>query len=105
MAKIVRRRNLVTGRRYTTPTGEEKTRWTTVGKIFQDDQGREYIKMDVVPLGWDGFASIFEEQQAQQQPGYTEQTQQQQPPMHAEAPAPWGSNEDNERFFSPFSPF
>lgn len=105
MANIVRRRNLVTGRKYTTPAGEEKTRWTTVGKIFQDDQGREYIKLDVVPLGWDGFASIFEEQQPQQappqqQPGYvgqgygnpnyTGQAPQSQPPMHAGAPAPWG---------------
>lgn len=100
MANIVRRRNIVTGRKYTTPAGEEKTRWTTVGKIFQDDQGREYIKLDVVPLGWDGFASIFEEQQPQQQappgqsygqqPGYAGQSPQSQPPMHAGAPAPWG---------------
>lgn len=109
MANIVRRRNLVTGRRYTTPAGEEKTRWTTIGKIFQDDQGREFVKLDVVPLGWDGFASIFEEQQPQQQapgqtygqqPGYTGagytgpssagQVPGQQPPLHAGAPAPWG---------------
>lgn len=98
MANIVRRRNIVTGRKYTTPAGEEKTRWTTVGKIFQDDQGREYIKLDVVPLGWDGFASIFEEQQPQQAApvgqGYTAQPPQsappQQPPLHAGAPAPWG---------------
>lgn len=116
MANIVRRRNLVTGRKYTTTQGEEKTRWTTVGKIFQDDQGREYIKLDVVPLGWDGFASIFEEQQPQQQyrqpqqaqPGqtygqqgyggagyvganYAGQTPQpQQQPMHAGASASWG---------------
>lgn len=99
MANIVRRRNIVTGRKYTTPAGEEKTRWTTVGKIFQDDQGREYIKLDVVPLGWDGFASIFEEQQPQQQapsgqaygqqPGYAGQSPQSQPPMHAGSPAPW----------------
>lgn len=105
MANIVRRRNLVTGRKYTTTQGEEKTRWTTVGKIFQDDQGREYIKLDVVPLGWDGFASIFEEQQPQQQAqpaqgyggqgyagaNYTGQTPQpQQQPMYAGASASWG---------------
>ena len=68
MANIVRRRNIVTGRRYSTAQGEEKTRWTTIGKIFQDDQGHEYIKLDVVPLDWDGFASIFEEQQPQRAP-------------------------------------
>lgn len=114
MANIVRRRNLVTGRKYTTPAGEEKTRWTTVGKIFQDDQGREYIKLDVVPLGWDGFASIFEEQQPQQQaqpaqgysgqgyvgPGYAGQNYPNPAqsyagadsgqPIHAGAPALWG---------------
>lgn len=108
MANIVRRRNLVTGRKYTTPAGEEKTRWTTVGKIFQDDQGREYIKLDVVPLGWDGFASIFEEQQPQQQAqpaqgyggqgyagaNYAGQTPQpQQQPMHAGASASWGGGD------------
>lgn len=109
MANIVRRRNVVTGRKYLTPQGEEKTKWTTIGKLFQDEQGREFVKLDVMPLGWDGFASIFEEQQPQQaqpgqayghQPGYTGpgysnpshagQAPQQQPPMHAGAPAPWG---------------
>ena len=79
MANIVRRRNIVSGRRYSTAQGEEKTRWTTIGKIFQDDQGHEYIKLDVVPLDWDGFASIFEEQQPQQAPQPQQQYQQPQP--------------------------
>ena len=108
MANIVRRRNIVSGRRYSTAQGEEKTRWTTIGKIFQDDQGREFIKLDMVPLEGDGFASIFEEQPSQQpqqtQPGKLygagyessghsvpnpQGGQAQQPPLHAGAPAPW----------------
>lgn len=119
MANIVRRRNLVTGRKYTTTQGEEKTRWTTVGKIFQDDQGREYIKLDVVPLSWDGFASIFEEQQPQQQAqpaqgyggqgyagaNYAGQTPQpQQQPMHAGASAPWGGGDQGGQTVPPDMP-
>lgn len=79
MANIVRRRNIVSGRRYSTAQGEEKTRWTTIGKIFQDDQGHEFIKLDVVPLDWDGFASIFEEQQPQRAPQPQQPYQQPQP--------------------------
>lgn len=55
---------------------DEKTYWTKVGVILKSDKGYS-LKMEVVPVGWDGWASLFEPkekeqpQQQQRQPDRT----------------------------------
>lgn len=46
---------------YTDSRGEKKKRYQTVGKAFQDDQGRYSLKMDAVPVGpeWSGWLSLY----------------------------------------------
>ena len=40
-------------------TGEKKKRYVQAGVIIEKD-GRKYLKMEVIPVGWDGFASLME---------------------------------------------
>lgn len=45
--------------------GEEKTRWVNIGKLFEKD-GKQFGKLDVVPLGWDGRFYVFEDKNKNQ---------------------------------------
>jgi len=42
-------------------TGEDKKRYITIGKCFTDDQGRQSIKLDAVPVSpeWSGWISLY----------------------------------------------
>ena len=51
-------KEVVVGRKYTV-NGEEKTQWTNIGRIIEKD-GKQSIKLDVIPINWDGFASLFD---------------------------------------------
>jgi hypothetical protein len=39
--------------------GEKKAKWSTLGVILES-KGRKFIKMEVVPVGWDGWAELME---------------------------------------------
>lgn len=41
--------------------GEEKTSWSRCGILMQTDKGFR-IKLDTVPIGGDGWFSVFEEE-------------------------------------------
>lgn len=45
-----------------TINGEEKKRYVTCGKVFENDQGHLSIKLDTIPAGpeWSGWFSLFE---------------------------------------------
>ncbi len=47
---------------YTDRDGNEKKRYVTCGKVFENDQGYLSIKLDTVPVGpeWSGWFSLFE---------------------------------------------
>ena len=45
---------------YTDKTGAEKVRWHHMGVCFQNDKGQLSIKVDSIPLNWDGWISLFE---------------------------------------------
>ena len=49
----------VTGK-YTTKDGTEKKQYTTIWKLLIKDDGNMSVKIDTVPLGWDGRANIYE---------------------------------------------
>lgn len=45
---------------YKDRNGQEKTRWHQMGVCFQSDEGHLSIKIDSMPLNWDGWISLFE---------------------------------------------
>ena len=38
---------------------DDKTFWTKIGVIIQTEKGHS-LKLESVPVAWDGFASLFE---------------------------------------------
>lgn len=48
--------------KYTNAQGEEKKRYTNVGTLFQQDDGRLSLKLDAVPVGegWSGWISFYD---------------------------------------------
>lgn len=46
---------------YTDAQGQKKKRYATCGKCFTDEQGRQSIKIDVIPVGtaWSGWLSLY----------------------------------------------
>ena len=45
---------------YKNAQGEEKVRWHHMGVCFQNDKGQLSLKIDSIPLNWDGWVSLFE---------------------------------------------
>lgn len=52
---------VVTGT-YTDKNGNEKAQWTNVGRVIEKD-GKLSMKLDVVPVGFDGWIKFFEPKQ------------------------------------------
>jgi len=47
------------GGTYTNKNGEEKKRWVKCGVVMENDRGLS-LKMESVPVGWDGWAILSE---------------------------------------------
>ena len=75
-------KNIVIGQKYT-KNGEEKTAWKNIGTMFIKDDGKMSIKLDMIPIDWDGNAMIFDREPKKEQ----YQPQQQQPNSY-DRPAP-----------------
>lgn len=66
----VKRQDVCFGVKYTDGSGQEKTRWTKVGKAFYNDRGGISIKFDALPAGmWDGWVQLFDEKEPGQNQG------------------------------------
>lgn len=65
-------------------TGETKKRYTRVGSVFEQDDGRLSLKLDCVPVGqgWSGWISFF-------------------PPRDRDQPQQRKSRPENERYGAP----
>ena len=50
---------------YTDRDGNEKTRWTKCGIVVEKD-GRMSIKLEAIPVGFDGWLSAFEPRERDQ---------------------------------------
>lgn len=63
-------------------TGEEKKRYVNVGSVFQDDQGRMALKLDVIPTTheWSGWLAFYEPKDQPQRHQQARPTQQRQAP-------------------------
>lgn len=53
----------------------EKVKYTNIGAVIEKD-GKFYIKLNVIPVGWNGFASLYEPKPKE---GQTQRTKPQQP--------------------------
>jgi single-stranded DNA-binding protein len=47
----------ITGK-YKDDNNQEKNRYTKVGVLMENDNGSLMIKMEALPVGWDGFAFL-----------------------------------------------
>ena len=68
---------------YTTTDGQDKKRWLRIGSVFRHDDGGTSIKLDAVPVGlpnWDGWVSVFKNDQGGQNTQPPQETQQRQAP-------------------------
>ena len=43
---------------YKNKSGEEKPNWVKMGVVFESEKGLS-IKIESIPVGWDGWASLF----------------------------------------------
>ncbi len=46
--------------KYTDKNGQEKNQYLTIGKVLETKNGSHMIKIDTVPVGWDGWAYLNE---------------------------------------------
>ena len=60
--------NIVVSESYTNKQGEEKKKYINIGTIFTYDDGGQSIKMDTIPLGWDGKAAIYDRKESNNVP-------------------------------------
>ena len=49
-------------------TGEEKNSWKNCGALWQRDDGSQVVKMDMIPVGFSGWLSVFEPREAGNRP-------------------------------------
>lgn len=40
--------------------GETKSRYATIGAVLETKNGNQMIKVDMIPMDWDGFAYLNE---------------------------------------------
>lgn len=74
-AKAYKKAVATTGK-YTNSQGEEKKRYSNVGTLFQQDDGRLSLKLDTVPVGegWSGWISFYDLDEKKKDAGDTEET-------------------------------
>lgn len=56
-------KNIVWGKKYTTRDGTEKTQWVKIGVLGVSQKGREWGKLEQIPVGWDGTFQVFEQEE------------------------------------------
>lgn len=65
MGSVVKRLDVVAGRKYKTRNGEEKTHWINCGEAAMWDDGGITVKLHATPAGpwWDGTFKLFEQRE------------------------------------------
>lgn len=82
------------GEKYTDRDGNEKTRYLNVGALFQRDDGSQTMKLESLPIGFNGWINFYEPKdreqaggQQQSRPARTESRPQRQAQPQRSAPA------------------
>jgi len=45
---------------YTDREGNQKKRYATIGTLLERDNGSQSIKIENIPVGWNGWASFYD---------------------------------------------
>lgn len=53
--------------KYTDRNGEEKKRYTNMGALFERDDGSRYMKIDTIPVGFNGWVAFYEPRERSEQ--------------------------------------
>ena len=51
------------GEKYKAKDGTEKTKWIRIGTVIQTKSGRMSLKLESIPVNWDGWANLIEPRQ------------------------------------------
>ena len=63
-------KDIVVSEEYTTKSGDVKKKYINIGTVFVYDDGGMSIKLDLIPLNWDGKAAIYDKKPREQQGNY-----------------------------------
>ena len=72
-------KDIVVATEYQTKTGEAKKKYQNIGTLFVYDDGGMGIKLDSIPLNWDGKASVYDKKDNNQKQAPQQHTAYQQP--------------------------
>lgn len=59
--------DIVVTRKYQDKQGNEKKQYINIGSMFEGEKGPS-IKIESIPVGWDGWAALYEPKQQEKQP-------------------------------------
>ena len=62
-------KNLVYKQVYNDKDGNEKVFWNKCGRLIETQKG-QFVKLDHIPVNFDGWFSVFEEKPKEEQSGY-----------------------------------
>lgn len=84
MGSVVKRMDVVAGRKYSARNGEEKVHWINCGEAAEWDDGGITIRLHAVPVGhwFDGTLRLFDRREREREGG-----QQRQAPRRSREPA------------------
>ena len=74
--------------KYTDKNGQEKNQYQNMGKIIETAKGSQMIKIDVVPVGWDGWAYIHDPRPRDNNKGNSA-PQNEEPPFNSDSDIPF----------------
>jgi hypothetical protein len=74
--------DVVVAQRYV-HNGEERKKYLNIGAVLEGQNG-PWLKLDTIPIGWDGKASFYEPKPREEQ-----QQERQAPPPSAKEPPPF----------------
>lgn len=57
------------GEKYTDRDGNEKTRYLNVGALFERDDGSRTMKLESLPIGFNGWINFYEPKEREQSGG------------------------------------
>lgn len=78
------------GEKYTDREGNEKTRYVNIGAMFTRDDGSQCMKLESVPVGFNGWINFYEPKPREGEPAQRTR------PQRTAAPKDAGGFEDDE---------
>jgi len=91
MAKV---KDVVVTVPYKDASGEEKKRYIQIGAVFERDDGSQSIKLEIIPIGWNGWANFYAPREKQNGSSDKTPSARNAPPVSDSGQAPAEDQED-----------